>query len=286
MRTPLPIILLLVCSSCTGPINSRVQTKTSVADSSAPKGFVPFPKPSKDSDALRCANYSAREWRVSLSAEQLQIRLDTKRDHQDALPSEITSKNVVVGSKGERHVIPVNDGWLIGIDVGEFGGGLWWFGTDGSRSKKLSDENVHGFVNTSIGTLAIVGLGHLGVESGQVLRITSDKAGNRKSEIFADFGFAPAAFVAESPDSIIILTTFGLVRMKTSGSVERLLRTNYRDLYPTSMTLSASGVLHVGMRHFVTRLTPIGNSYEEEWFAPADCTAFTTPDCDCIPAGR
>jgi hypothetical protein len=148
----------------------------------------------------------------------------------------------------------------------------------------LSNENVHGFVNTSIGTLAIVGLGHLGTESGQILKITDDKAGKRKTEIFADVKSAPAAFVAESPDSIIILTTFGLVRVKTSGSVEDLLRTNYRDLYPTSMTLSASGVLNVGMRHFVTRLTPTGNSYEEEWFAPADCTAFTTPDCVCIPA--
>jgi len=222
---------------------------------------------------------------VSLNNEQLQIRLDTKSDHQDALPSEITSKNVAVGSKGDRHVIQVNDGWLVGIDVGEFGGGLWWFSANGSRNQKLSNENVHGFVNTAIGTLAIVGLGHLGVESGQVLRINNDKSGNRKTEIFADLVSAPAAFVVESPDSIIILTTFGLVRVKTSGSVEQLLRTNYRSLYPTSMTLSASGVLHVGMRHFVTRLAPNGNNYEEGWFVPADCASFTI-DCVCVPVRR
>jgi hypothetical protein len=221
---------------------------------------------------------------VSLSEEQLQIRLDTRRDHQDALPAEITSRDVAIDV--ERHVIAVDDGWLVGIDVGEFGGGLWWFRADGSQNQKLSNEDVQGFVNTSIGTLALVGLGHLGTESGQVLRITNDKAGNRKTEIFADVGSAPAAFVAESPDSIIILTTFGLVRVKTSGSVEQLLRTNYRDLYPTSMTLSGSGVLHVGMRQFVTRLTPTGSTYEEEWFAPTDCAAFATADCVCIPARR
>jgi hypothetical protein len=284
----LVIILLFGCSSCAERITSRAQTTAASESAPPPNGWVAYPKPAEDSDALRCANYSEREWWVERDGEHLQIRLNTKRDHQDALPAGITAKNVAVGSKADRHVIPVNDGWLVGMDVGEFGGGLWWFSSNDRRSKKLSDENVHGFANTSIGIMAFVGLAHLGLDSGHVLRITDGKAGNRKVKVLAELGSAPEAFVVESPDTVIIMTTMGLVRVRTSGVVERLLTTNYESLYPNSLTLSTSGVLYVGMRHFVTRLTPTGNTYKEEWFVPEDCTKFTIRDldCVCIPGGQ
>ncbi|HEX3231696.1 MAG TPA: hypothetical protein VHQ95_22140, partial [Pyrinomonadaceae bacterium] len=88
--------------------------------------------------------------------------------------------------------------------------------------------------------------------------------------------------------STIILTSMGLVRLKTSGSVEQLLKTNYESLFPTSMTLSSSGVIHVGMRHFVTRLTPTGNTYREQWFVPANCARFAMRNygCVCNPGRR
>ncbi len=282
MRMPLLIILLMTCSSCAERITARSQTPSASDSSSPPNGWVAYPKPSDDSDALRCAKYSMREWRVVLNGEHLQIRLDTKRDHQDALPSGITSRNVAVGSKADRHIIRVDDGWLVGMDVGEFGGGLWWFSANGRHSKKLSDENVHGLANTSRGVLALVGLAHLGLDSGQVLRITDGEAFNRKIEVLADLGSAPEAFVVESPDTVIIMTTMGLVRVRTSGKVEELFKTNYELLYPNSMTLSASGVIHVGMRLFVTRLTPTGDGYKEEWFVQPDCAKFAIRDLDCI----
>ena len=39
---------------------------------------------------------------------------------------------------GDRHVLGVADGWLVGFNAGEFGGGLWWFSFDGKRSKRIS----------------------------------------------------------------------------------------------------------------------------------------------------
>ena len=198
------------------------------------------------------------------------------------LPSEISSKEVAVGSKGDRHVIRVEDGWLVGIDRGEFGGALWWFSSDGKNSKKLADENVVGFAQSSSGMMALTGLAHLGIDTGKILRITNGAAGNRKIEMLVDLGAAPRIFVVESPDSLLIMTTRGLVRVKSSGVVEQLLSTNYALLYPNSMTLSTSGVVHVGMRHFITRLTPTGNSYREEWFVPIGCLKFRIRDYDCV----
>jgi hypothetical protein len=170
------------------------------------------------------------------------------------------------------------------MDIGEFGGGLWWFSDNGQRSKKLSSENVMGFATTSKGVLVLVGLAHLGLDDGKVLRITEGASGNRKLEVLADLGSAPSAFATESPAAVIVLTTTGLVRVRTSGKIENLFKTEYESLYPNSMTLSSSGLIHIGMRHFVTRLTPTGNSYNEEWFVLTDCTKFTIRDMDCVCA--
>jgi len=274
------MVLLITCSSCAERIASRAQTTPAIPSVSAPNGWLAYPKPTDEE--LRCANYSVREWRAALAGERLQIRLDTKHDHQDPLPPQIHSRNVAVGSKADRHVIRVNDGWLVGMDVGEFGGGLWWFNGDGLRGKKLSDENVVGFANTSKGVFVLVGLAHLGLDNGKVLRITDGVGGNRKLEPLVDLGSAPAAFILESPDALIVLTTTGLVRVRTSGKLESLDKTEYESLYPNSMTLSSSGVLYIGMRHFITRLAPTGNTYSEEWFVPTDCTKFTIRDIDCV----
>ena len=284
MRTLLLLILLLISSGCAQRVTSTSPSNQSkqpdVTSSSTPDGWIAFRKPTEAD--LRCANYSAREWRVSLDGDRLQIRLDTRSDHQDPLPPEIRSKNVAAGSKGARHVIRVTDGWLVGMDVGEFGGGLWWFSSDGRRNKKLSDENVVGFANTSKGVLILVGLSHLGLDNGKVLVISDGTDGNRKLETLADLGSAPETFAIESPAALIVLTTTGLVRVRTTGERERLLRTEYQLLYPTSMTLSSSGVIHIGMRHFVTRLTPSGNTYREEWFSRSDCPEFSIRDLDCV----
>jgi hypothetical protein len=294
MRWLFIILLVTVSPSCAGQVTSPsapAATTPPVAAPSAPPhlpapvGWVLYPSPSANDPALTCANYSRREWRVAADGESVKVSPDARSNHQDPLPPEINSRSVAVGSKSERHVIRVEDGWLVGLNAGEFGGALWWFGSDGKSSKRLGDENVVGFAESSKGVMALAGLAHMGSDSGKVLRITDGESGDRKVEALADLGAAPRAFAVESQDSLLIVTTRGLVRVRSSGAVEQLLTTNYGLLYPNSMTVSPSGVIHVGMRHFITRLTPAGNGYQEEWFVPADCTRFETRnyDCVCIP---
>jgi hypothetical protein len=225
-----------------------------------------------------------REWRVAAEGERLKISLDAQRNHIDTLPPLIKEKSVAAGSKSARHVLRVEDGWLVGLDAGEFGGGLWWFGADGLDGKRLSGENVVGFAESSKGVLALTGLAHMGFDHGKVLLITGGAGVERKVEPLADMGAAPRAFVAETNDSLLVMTTRGLVRVRTSGAVEQLLNTSYGLLYANSMTLSTSGVIHVGMRHFITRLTPSATGYKEEWFVPAACSRFSIRGYDCVCA--
>jgi hypothetical protein len=297
MRRLIIILLAAGCSSCAAwagpqtpspPASAPASAPSAAVSTSAPDGWVLYPGPPEDGPALRCANYSRREWRVATAGESLKISLDTPLDHRDPLPAEITHKSVANLSRSERRVIRVGDGWLVGIDAGEFGGALWWFSSDGRSSNRLADENVIGFAESSKGVLAPAGLAHMGTDAGKVLRITEGAAGRRKVETLADVGAAPMAFAAESPDALLVVTNSGLVRVRTSGVVEHLLHSNYQLLYPNSMTLSPSGVVHVGMRHFITRLTPSGGGYKEEWFVPEGCTRFSLRgyDCVCVPGGK
>jgi hypothetical protein len=218
---------------------------------------------------------------VAAEGEGLKISLDARSNHIDPLPPAIKERGVAAGSKSARRVLRVEDGWLVGLDAGEFGGGLWWFNSDGREGRRLSDDNVVGFAEGASGVLALTGLAHAGFDHGRVLRVEGGAGAGRRVEPLADLGAAPRSFVAEKKDSLLVLTTRGLVRVKASGAVEQLIDTNYGLLYPNSMTLSPSGVIHVGMRHFVTRMTPSGGGYKEEWFVPSDCTRFRIRGYDC-----
>ena len=78
-----------------------------------------------------------------------------------------------------------------GLDIGEFGGGLWRF--DGASKTKISDENVRGFARTQFGTLAFVGLDHMGFRSGKVLIISGGDIGPPSTTVLADLGQSPHA---------------------------------------------------------------------------------------------
>jgi hypothetical protein len=171
MKQAALLIVLLVC--CSGTDAQIISTKS---DAPAP-GWVAYKNPTEDE--LRCANYSKREWKVALKGEQAEV-------------SEYKSE------KGERHVLRVEDGSLVGWDFGEFGGGLTWISTDRRHKKNLSRENVIGFVNSSKGVLAITGLSHMGFDRGMVLRVTDGPGLKRRAVELADLGWAPQAFVSES----------------------------------------------------------------------------------------
>jgi hypothetical protein len=278
------IFVLAICTSCALSISSQQtnHSQNTQGASSVPDGWIVYPNQEIGSSTLQCANHARREWRVEQGENNVKIRLDTLSDHQAALPDVIRFRDAEVGTKGYRSVQEVPDGWLIGLDVGEFGGGLWWFSSDGKSKEKLSAENIIGFTKTSIGVFAFTGLAHLSNDNGEVVKIVGVKNAPRKIETLVNLGSAPRAFITESNDSFLILTTKSLVRVKLSGTMVKILSTRYGQLYPNSMVVSPSGIIYIGMRHFVTRLTPTSDGYLEEWLVPNGCRRFKEHNFDCV----
>jgi hypothetical protein len=229
----------------------------------APDGWAVFSSQTPDYATFFCANGS-RDWKVSLDAEKVVI----SEDRDDSGISRIE----------------YGTGKLEGLDHGEFGGGLWWF--DGASKTKISDENVHGFVRTQFGTLAFVGLDHGGLLSGKVLVIGGGDIGPPSPTVLADLGESPQAFALAPDGSVVLVTSTKIHRIKSPGVIETIRSAKYELLYPTSVAVLRSGVIYVGMRHFVTRLTPIGSSYEEDGLVPSNCLRFVEQGDRCVCLGR
>ena len=287
----LSVIFVLVISAACPELAVPQQAKTrqdKSAVSALPDDWVLYPSSEISESVLQCAGNSRREWKVEQAENAVKISLDQRQNHQAALPHAIRPSDIKVGIKGYRSVQQIADGWLIGRDAGEWGGGLWWFSADGKSSKQLAGDNIVGFAETSTAVLAFAGLAHGSSDAGKVLKIVGDTAADRKVETLIDLGSTPRTFVAETSDSFLVMTTNSLIRVKASGTTEKLFSTRCAYLYPNpnSMTVSESGVIHIGMRHFVVRLTPTSEDYREEWFVPSNCTQFTKRGFDCVCAAK
>jgi hypothetical protein len=253
-----------------------------------PDGWTPFSS-AIDETARFCGSYAERDWEVKLEEGRLKVSEWAGDSIKEAaLPFTITNGSSEAGLEGDRYAEKVDDGWLVGFDAGEWGGALWWFSEDGRIRKKLTDENITGFVRLSAGIFALAGLVHLQDWGGKVLRVEKNEGDGWKATEFADLTSAPVASVVESPESILVLTWARLVRVRmSSGTVEVISKTNYEDLNPNSLALGTTDTIFVGMRHFITRLTPTGTGYKEEWFVPEDCQRFERRgeyDCVCLGA--
>ena len=266
-----------VAATCSG--NSDAQTTVFEA---IPDGWITHQTPIDGSDALRCANYSRKEWQVALSNvgtvlnEQNPVTVGKARATQ--LPSGVKSQP---GMVGDHVTLKLKNGWLLGFDAGEFGGGLWFATFDG-QAQRLSSENIHGFVETSRSVLIFVGLDHMGFDSGKVLTVPFALKTEADLKTPVDLDGAPGAFTKVSADSVLVVTTHGVSRISSDGSVEKVLSRKFGMLYPNSIVSTKDGAIYTGMRLFVVRLVPTSGQYKQEWLVPKGCAHFQIHDYYCI----
>ena len=251
-----------------------------------PSGWTPYPTPKNSSETLRCANYSIRrEWRVSVSNGAIEIAVipferggaQSQVFKKQELPPGIER---VKGMVGLQSTLKLQNGWLLGFDGGEFGGGLWFAGNDG-ETQMLGGENVRGFVETTQGILVLAGLAHMTLDSGKVFILPYAVKSPRDAKFLVELDGAPQAFTKVSDDAMLVVTTRGVSRVSSSGRSEPLLHRDFSLLYPNSVAATPDGAIYVGMRLFVARLTPHAEEYLEQWMVPDSCTRFQIQGLDC-----
>lgn len=200
------------------------------------------------------ANSSPYEWRVFLGDGRPRARLSGETpDRRPGRPSFVPRAGKF---RGASAFVPIDDGWLVGFNEGEFGAALYWFSRDGTANYKISDHQVVEFFSLSDGFHAIEGLAHLGLSAGSVIRITRPDPGARwQAASAAKLPAAPYAVVVRKNGTALIVLSDSLVSVEADRKVRTLLSVPWDGLFPRSVVLSRNEQkLYVGMRQFVGEL--------------------------------
>jgi hypothetical protein len=271
LNRPLMVLSLLVVVSNLG---SEAQT--------LPGGWLVHSTPTENSSEIACANHSNLEWLVSTSQTgtvEIAARPKPYRAKSSTLelPSGVKRDKDMLGVESK---VKTGNGWLLGFDAGEFGGGLW-FANDSGKTRKLSNENVRGFVETSAGVLVFVGLAHMGMDSGKVLIVTEHDS-DVGIQTSAKLDGAPQAVTRVSSDVALVVTTHGISQVSSTGEIKTLLHQTFGLLYPNSVVSLPHGTVYTGMRLFVVRLVKQSGGYAEQWLVPEKCKRFSVRGLDCV----
>jgi len=291
VKTGMPTVrhaTLLVAVACLGV----VATLGGATEPSDPlSDWIQVPPPEPGGPSWYCDNYSPSHWEVSetpsLSFRAVEDPATGRR--QDPLPFELTADPSDHDLDGDRLVRRLANGWLVGFDNGEWGGGLWWFSPNGSSRTKLkpsapgSDDairfqNTVGFDDWDGKTIVLMGLGGLG----GVFRVDQG-AGRPRLLLWADLKGRPHAWIRDG-ESLLVQTGDTLWRLLPSGQTVKLHKRSFPSS-PRSLALGPSGTIYIGLRRFVVRLAPVGGGLNEGWFVRKDCNQFTLglSDCKCRP---
>lgn len=287
---------------------------THAATPPAPEGWVVYPTPKRDACEWSRANMSKREWRVRVEEGRLRIESTSV-----PLPARTDTPNFEIPLPIQEQREPpctaciaqVDDGWLVGFNVGEWGGRLWWTDRNGRNAypveyagrctdiadtgplqwhEKPGDKGGHVTNIVSLDrrndkVFAFEGLAHLGPSAGSLMRVQRDDRGWQACMV-RNIGGAPEAVVADGDDAWLATIAGGLgperdgalVRVDVGGRLQILAQPAFAalgaGLYANSMVKLSDGTIYVGMRHFVARLLPHLGGYREELLIPNDRPLF------------
>ena len=284
-----------------------------------PDGWMVYPTPKPDACEWRRANYSDRQWRVRLDNGRLVIEpASTPRPKTVATPAfdippvpEVPAGHVPC----DDCVLRVADGWLVGFNRGEWGGGLWWTNPQGRNAKPINrgercagirdagpplstredlfrTRQLSNIVSVRRGythAFAFAGIVYYG-DTGSLSRIER-RDGTWQACVVRNLEATPETLVEDAPENWLVLVAArtepperpgALIRVDSAGQVQRLAEPAFSArsiLFPNSMVKLPDGTLYVGMTHFVARLIPNARGgYTEQLLLPKNRPPFDYDD--------
>lgn len=221
-------------------------------------------------DRIYPANHSQDNWIFSKSGENWAIvRNNFKREKGDSFPftPDFIDKNLKE-IKGNRFVKKTSDGYLVGLNKGEFGGGLYFIKPDGLDGYEMAGYlNIHNIFEYNSKYFAIEGLAHLGGQRGQIIEIfKADTVWKYKS--LTSLIEAPALITDYNNENIIVTSQY-ILKFGKDLKVSEILKSPFYwgMLYPSSILIDNND-LYLAMRQGVLKIKKFDSTPEYEWFIP------------------
>jgi len=223
------------------------------------------------------SGYSRDDWYVRVTEGRLVVS-ERPEEETNTLPFKIEPilKQGETELAGRRHVLAVEDGYLVGFDAGEFGGGAWWFSSKGERRQKLSlraadyfPENVHAFATLGKDVLAFEGLTHMLMNHGRIVRLHRGSDGDWHASLLTNLSACPRAVLPLPEKTWLFATTAGVFKLDSDAHVRAVWEPRGVHLYyPNSLVRDEAGVVYMGMRSFVVRMTARSGAYAVDVLVP------------------
>jgi len=236
-----------------------------------PNGWISIPPPKPSTSEANCANWARDAWSVTLSTDSTSILI---------LPARY------------RYVDTVRlaDGTLTSVNQGEFGGNVYWEPTNGPR-QQVAELNLVAFVHTSDNLLGLAGLAHLSMNEGQLVAFQRKADRSWSVTKLKDLGAAPQTFTTLPSDTILIVLSGALVVAHAPDHLRVLHRNEvWPYTYAHAVVRDRAGIIYIGMRSAVARLTPDNGGYREDWLVLATCqrreVVGTLGQCECRGAPK
>lgn len=228
---------------------------------------------------LDCAGYDyKKQWAVTLRDEVPVVSVQIPVRREDPLPFAVPKHK---DRSGDRHVLKVDGGWIVGFDAGEFGGGLWFTATGAdwrqlrppsepaAPDDPLKAENVQGLAVVEGQTLALMGLDHLTGRSGRVFKVASI-SGQWSLGAGSVLDSCPEAWAIVG-DHLEVVTEGGLWIVRPDASADLAVPLEFGMAYPRSLAVAQDGRRYVGMRRYVLMLEKTATGWRDTWYGPTRC---------------
>ena len=164
--------------------------------------------------------------------------------------------------------VKVSDGWLQGWDMGEFGGGLYWFSKGGKRFAKIDRRNTSSVTRAAKGVYAWQGSDHMMFRYSRFVRLEYAKE-EWSVHLVSDLHEVPRALIFNS-DHFLYVGTEYVSTMELNGT-QRLIYRSPRELRPGGFYKRRNGELWLGTSRAILCLSPVGNrNYKPFWFRPIE----------------
>lgn len=242
-------------------------------------GWQPIPVPQEGSDLLSCGNYSEKRTVVSHDGTIADPVNGRALPSPAPLPFDVSKLDL--RPNGRRYVHAVQDGWLVGINHGEFGAALWWISSDAQCQRKIKVprelkqaampgwENPAGFADYEGDTFLMTGLDHLSTGLGRMFRVVPQGDTWGLNEV-ARFEGVPEDWFENANGALVVLTHRGLYTY-AAGSTRRLATFDLSMVRPLTIGAHESGGYIIGTRLFLVVLHPQDDSLQQQWYLPAAC---------------
>ncbi|WCT11735.1 hypothetical protein [Mucilaginibacter jinjuensis] len=214
-------------------------------------------------DSIYKLGFASVKWNVFLQNNEVHVINHDLITDSGLIPFKIKlPKDEIKNAHGERSVLKVDDGYLVGFFAGEWGGCLYWFSNDGKQQYKISDDEIVQFVKRNNKNYAIQGVAHMGMSEGSIIDIERIN-GKWQASQYLKLPTAAAAIAVDAQDNFVIVTSKSLLKIDTAKSIIPLVEKGiWNALYPTSIVIK-NNLAYVGMSKGIFKYDL--NTGKQEW---------------------